>query len=228
MLNKEQNEILNKCEINKESLREEALKNDYLRLKSKFEKITKILYFQRISLILLTLLTLTGCIFLYMNIKPEKFTYDKTLVLTPPIPTITSSSIPTENQKDEIIKDSIFIIQFENQNSFTHLALKTEQEAQKALSQLKKMKLPKARIIKDIKEETNYNSIENNKYYLQLGAYNRDFLSSFTNNFVDLHFIEEKGYYKYALGPFSRFSRAKQLAKNMNLKDYYICKYQNN
>lgn len=218
MLDKEQKAILEKCEIKKDGLREEALKNDYLRLKSKIKRISKIILLQRVMLIVFLVV---GCFFLYSYIKPTKFTYDKTIVLQSP-----AKELKKEKPNEKILEiDSIYNIQFKNQNSYTLISVKTKKEALIVLSQFEKMNFPRVTIVKQAKEETDSKSIENNKYYLQLGAYNHNYLSSYTNEFVDLLFIEEKGYFKYALGPFSGFTGARKMAINMHLKDYYICKY---
>jgi len=68
----------------------------------------------------------------------------------------------------------------------------------------------------------------NYRYYIQVGIFKKQLLPDLPKNMVYLHQIKDKNLYKYRIGPFTKSNQAKNLVKNLNLKDYLIVEVSNN
>ncbi|MDE5420983.1 SPOR domain-containing protein [Ancylomarina sp. DW003] len=143
-----------------------------------------------------------------------------------------SKTIQVEREGGEIVKEEkllpknvkTFLLVFKDKNQYPLARFFSENEASLFQNDLKKLQLPNTIIQIDTLggKERVVEISSNYRYYIQFGIFKNRILSDLPDNMIYLHQLKDKNLYKYRLGPFAKSSQAKNLVKDLKLKDYLI------
>lgn len=118
----------------------------------------------------------------------------------------------------------IYQLVFNNLNQYPLARFLSREEALSFQEEIKKLHLPKTYINADsLDGKERVLAISSNyRYYVQVGIFKKQLIPDLPDNLVYLHQIKDKNLYKYRLGPFAKSAQARNLVKDLNLKDYLI------
>lgn len=113
---------------------------------------------------------------------------------------------------------------FDGLNQYPLARFLNEEKALSFQEEIKKLHLPKTYInIDSLDGRERILAISSNyRYYVQVGIFRKQLISDLPDNMVYLHQIKDQNLYKYRIGPFAKSIQAKDLVKNLGLKDYLI------
>lgn len=143
-----------------------------------------------------------------------------------------SDTIHVKRGNDVVVKDKPRVpkkvkryqLVFDNFSHYPLARFFTKNEALVLQEEIKSFDLPATHIEVDslaVKERVLAIS-SNYRYYIQFGIFQHKIISHLPEDLIYLHQIKDKNLYKYRLGPFTRSSQAKNLVKELKLKDYLI------
>lgn len=143
-----------------------------------------------------------------------------------------SKTIQVEREGGEIVKEEkllpknvkTFLLVFKDKSQYPLARFFSESEASLFQNDLKRLQLPNTIIQVDTLggKERVVEISSNYRYYIQFGIFKNRILSDLPDNMIYLHQLKDKNLYKYRLGPFAKSSQAKNLVKDLKLKDYLI------
>ncbi len=130
--------------------------------------------------------------------------------------------VKKEDVKPKLLKTYQLI--FDGLNQYPLARFIDKEKALSFQKEIKKLHLPKTFIsIDSIDGKERVLAISSNyRYYVQVGIFKNQLIPDLPENMVYLHQIEDKNLYKYRLGPFTKSIQAKNLVKDLKLKDYLI------
>lgn len=134
-------------------------------------------------------------------------------------------------KKEKLVKKYVetFQLAFDSLNQYPLAHFLNKEDALSFQEEIKSLHLPKTNIIVDsIDGRERVLAISANyRYYVQIGIFNKQLFSDLPENMVYLHQIKDQNRYKYRIGPFAKTIQAKNLVKNLKLKDYLIVEVSN-
>lgn len=143
-----------------------------------------------------------------------------------------SDTIHVKRGSDVVVKDKPLVLPkiksyqlvFENFSHYPLARFFTYKEALVLQEEIKNFDLPATHIeVDSLSSRERVLAISSNyRYYIQFGIFKHKLISHLPEDLIYLHQINDKGCYKYRLGPFTRSTQAKDLVKVLNLKDYLI------
>jgi len=221
MLSKPEKILPDKLDKIKEKLRNEALVREYKRLRFILMKKGRIIFYQKITLVvsLLLLVILGGFTFFPVNLKTE---YQVHSLETKPTQVIEKTAVPITPSK---LKNSFYHVRFDGAPEFILATFPRLNTAINFCTELKNMKLPSTSVLKDSTRIRSTSKIEighHAEYSIQLGAFQHFYLKKYTQYFHSLKHQYSNGLHKYQLGPFMNFSTGKQIALQLDLQQFYL------
>ena len=146
-------------------------------------------------------------------------------------------TIHVERGSDVLVKDMPIVqakiknyqVVFENFDHYPLARFFSEEEAASFQKEIKRLHLPSTHIhVDSLSGKEKVLAISSNyRYYIQFGIFRNKLISNLSENMIYLHQIKDKELYKYRLGPFTRSTQAKDLVKDLKLKDYLIVEVSN-